>query len=136
MNYFFRLIVYLQTLTYLHQVKSTLKYVLLLFCLGLIMPIAAFATEKDPKNSEGKQEEFKEDSLVIYADENKVSDPFILEDQVSISQQQANTRETTKTYNPPTTEKQEVREEDPNAAMSFNFIYYIIDKFKLADPLD
>jgi hypothetical protein len=30
----------------------------------------------------------------------------------------------------------EVVEGDPNSAMSFNFIYYIIDKFKFTDPLE
>ena len=136
MNYFFRLIVYLQTLTYLHQVKITLKHAFLLFCLGLIVPANVFATEKDPKNNEGNQQGLKEDSLVIYADDNKVSDPFILENQVSVSQEQNSSRENKSGYATPSSEKSQVREEDPNAAMSFNFIYYIIDKFKLADPLD
>ena len=33
-------------------------------------------------------------------------------------------------------ESDEVVEGDPNSAMSFNFIYYIIDKFKFTDPLE
>lgn len=100
------------------------------------MPADIFATEKDPKNSEGKQQEPKEDSLVFYADENKVSDPFVLEDQVSVRQEQIVPREDKNGDSSSSSEKSEVNEEDPNAAMSFNFIYYIIDKFKLADPMD
>ena len=100
------------------------------------------ATEKNPKDNGANQQaqEVKEDSLGIYEEENKVNDPFMLEDQLLISQESAvQERSTPVIYQQPPSKASSPsvkQAEDDNSAMSFNFIYYIIDKFKLADPMD
>ena len=83
-------------------------------------------------------QEPREDSLVIYEEETKVLDPFMLEDQANPAPQQQKSFQTPENYSANEVNKPspETDEEESNSAMSFNFIYYIIDKFKLADPLD
>lgn len=124
--------------------QSSLKFVLLVVGLSLILPGAALATEKNNQEGNTQQQaqeqssqESKEDSIATYEDEYKVNDPFMLEDQMILSQEAIATEQPgpVKTASKPA--KEEVQQQDEsNSAMSFNFIYYIIDKFKLADPLD
>ena len=45
-------------------------------------------------------------------------------------------KSSTETFDNNIDESDKVAEGDPNSAMSFNFIYYIIDKFKFTDPLE
>jgi len=110
--------------------------------LALVLPFTVAATEKNPKGDEGikqsqEAQEVKEDTLGIYDEENKVSDPFMLEDQLQISQEPVSQERTAPTQQPKKTATNKSKQvEDDNSAMSFNFIYYIIDKFKLADPMD
>ena len=117
-----------------------LKLFLAAVSFSLILPLSGFATEKDQKDGEGNQQqsqEAKEDSLGIYDEENKINDPFMLDDQLLISQEPITPERSTPPSVRSETKKVETEEdEDSNSAMSFNFIYYIIDKFKLADPMD
>jgi hypothetical protein len=127
-------------------VHSSLKYILFSVCLTLILPGAVFATEKDnqaggesqqPQEQEQEVQEYKEDSTANYDDEYMVNDPFMLEDQIILSQEAITTEKPVAVKTNLKSGKDEVQEQDEsNSAMSFNFIYYIIDKFKLADPLD
>ena len=133
------MIVYLQTLTYLHVVNSNLKSIFAALIVVLAVPLDSFATSTDPKTDSDKAVQEKpvpEDSIGFYDLENKVDEGFQLEDRGSVIQESANTEKTTSTYNPTTPAEKIEDLENPNSAMSFNFIYYIIDKFKLADPLD
>jgi hypothetical protein len=121
-------------------VISRLKFFFAAFCLTLIIPVSGFATEPERQNGTLNQEpkEAKEDSLGIYDEENKVNDSYVLEDQLLRSQdtfKQDNNNSPSRT-NTVVVKTEEPEDEDSNSAMSFNFIYYIIDKFKLADPLD
>lgn len=87
-----------------------------------------------------KKKKTAEDSLDIYAEENKVQDDFIVP---VYPQAQPLAKPVVKqnsgltTFDKSRAEAETVQEEDdPNSAMSFNFIYYIIDKFKFTDPLE
>ena len=119
-----------------------LKYFFTAVSLALVLPFAVSATEKNPKGDEGNKQskeaqEVKEDTLGIYDEENKVSDPFMLEDQQLISQEPISQERTVAAPQPKKSASNNPKQvEDDNSAMSFNFIYYIIDKFKLADPMD
>ena len=118
---------------------SRLKFLFSLACLSLLVSATGYANGQNPQDGEAQQpaQEAKEDSLGIYDEEYKVNDPFMLEDQFNISQEAIVPESTTTPAPKQQTAKVTVQEEeDENSAMSFNFIYYIIDKFKLADPLD
>lgn len=138
------MIVYLQTLTRFHQVNVKQKLLLTSLIVLVAAPISGFAIETNPTNGDDarqeeiKRKEAKEDTLGVYESENKVNDGYQLEDQLLLIPQEPVISERTSTSYTTTqeTNKGVATEEDPNAAMSFNFIYYIIDKFKLADPLD
>lgn len=120
--------------------NSKLKYIFTVVCISLIVPAAAFATEKNPKGGEGTQpaQEAREDSLgTTYSDDLKSNEPFILEDQVKHTQELIVPQKPVTSTTTAQSEKPEPQQnDDTNSAMSFNFIYYIIDKFKLADPMD
>ena len=89
-----------------------------------------------------KKKKTEEDSLDIYEEENKVKNDFVM----PIYQPQAKppVKQGAKTNAGTAFDKNRVEannvdgveEEDPNSAMTFNFIYYIIDKFKFTDPLE
>ena len=127
--------------------QSSLKNFLFSVCLSLIIPGAVFATEQDNQERENNQqaqeqeaehaEENKEDSVVPDYDEYKVNDPFMLEGQVMLNQEAVSTDRPAPVRTSSKPVKEDLQEQDEsNSAMSFNFIYYIIDKFKLADPMD
>lgn len=99
------------------------------------MPFTSFAVKVDPgTDCPNKKKILQEDSVNIYESENKV-----LED---VQTQKAPVKKPVvgktnyKTIDNNLDESDEVAESDPNSAMSFNFIYYIIDKFKFTDPLE
>lgn len=116
-----------------------LKNFFIIACIFLLAPVAAIATEKNPKDEGPPQpaQETQGDSLSMYADDNKVTDPIMLNGQ-RLSSQEEFAEEVSVNYSQTSERKtvEEQQQEDSNSAMSFNFIYYIIDKFKLADPLD
>lgn len=124
--------------------NSQLKSIITAVTVFIAVPMTGFALDTTPEKEDGKkqeerkQEEVKEDSAVNYEIENKVNDPYQLDDQLLLLPQEPVISErTTNTYQATEeSEKNITTEEDPNAAMSFNFIYYLIDKFKLADPMD
>ena len=131
------MVVYLQTLTRFYTLNFKPRYVFAGLIVFLAIPLVSFSTEKDPKKGVKSTPQAKEDSVGMYESENKVQDPFVLEDQPTTYQVIEPSARDNTSYESTLaeTEKTEV-EEDPNSAMSFNFIYYIIDKFKLADPMD
>jgi len=101
------------------------------------MPLSCFAIEGGSKTDCPKKKKAKEDTVGIYESENKVSQeakiPDFNKEQVA---EKSNTKKAkSKTFEPNPDESDEVGKDDPNSAMSFNFIYYIIDKFKFTDPL-
>ena len=103
------------------------------------MPFSSFAGTVDPETDcPKKKNKQPEDSVGIYESENKVLEEE--QTQVMPKPKQVAVKTTkkpsvAKTYNKVDT-SDEVVDGDPNSAMSFNFIYYIIDKFKFTDPLE
>ena len=101
------------------------------------MPLASLAAEVVPTDGDEKPAAVKEDSVGIYESENKVNEDYALDGYTQTIPAATSEQLTQSAYKSPAAEKEKVdAEEDPNSAMSFNFVYYIIDKFKLADPLD
>jgi hypothetical protein len=111
------------------------------------MPLTGYTTGGDPKDEGDKPKKEKpeekkakskstEDSLDIYKSENKVLDNIEIpsydrsSNEKDVSSTNSNERLRQNINN-----NTEAEEEDPNSAMSFNIIYYIIDKFKFTDPL-
>ena len=116
------------------------KHLILSLIIACALPLSGFAVDSEDKPDCPKKSTNKEDSVQIYEDEIKVND------NITISPAQPRTaqpsaaikKETTyKPYEnkPSSTEKVDA-EAEQHSAMSFNIIYYIIDKFKFTDPLD
>ena len=101
------------------------------------MPLSGYSTGGDPKDEGEKPKKEKpddkkasnkttEDSLDIYESENKVLNNV----EIPNYDRPSNNRETTNTNNKRLrqniNDNTEAEEDDPNSAMSFNIIYYII----------
>ena len=100
------------------------------------MPFSGIAGTENPNSDcPKKKKSLQEDSVNIYDDsENKVVEEIQL--QVVPSKKPVAEKTSNKTIDKNIDDSNEVAEGDPNSAMSFNFIYYIIDKFKFTDPLE
>lgn len=113
------------------------KVFIFLLVAVVAMPAYSFEGGADPNDNCPKKKKSKQDSVGIYESENKVMEEADLKE---FQFQQPDTKQSTNetNYNSPNelVEVKEVDEKDPNSAMSFNIIYYIIDKFKFADPLE
>ncbi len=104
------------------------------------MPFSSFAFTEDPNSDcPKKKKSLQEDSVNIYDDsENKVLEEIQLQvvpNKKPVAEK-APEKTSYKTFGNNIDDSDEVAEGDPNSAMSFNFIYYIIDKFKFTDPLE
>jgi hypothetical protein len=130
--------VYLQTLTEVSTVLHRYRFHIFILVAFFIVPFSSFAIEGDPSTDCPKKKKNKEDSIGIYESENKGLEEVQIQEYQKKEPDAKQTREkvnnTTLTY--AADEQDQVSEEDPNSAMSFNFIYYIIDKFKFTDPLE
>ena len=118
----------------------SLRYKILMLILGLvvILPLSSTATTVDPEDKCPKQNQVKEDSLGIYEAENKTLEADMVPDYLRMKPTAQPATPNTKkviTENKVAV-KEVVKQEDDNSAMSFNFIYYIIDTFKFTDPLE
>ena len=116
--------------------KYSIKYQFLILATIIILPISSYANSIDPKTDCPKKK--IQDSVDVAKEDNQIPE------QIKV--------QTPPKKNPvvkPLPEKVAYRsieddmddsgkigEDDPNSAMSFNFIYYIIDKFKFTDPLE
>ncbi len=100
------------------------------------MPFSSFALTENPNSDcPKKKKSLQEDSVNIYDDsENKVVEEIQL--QVVPNKKPVAEKTSDKTFGNNIDDSDDVAEGDPNSAMSFNFIYYIIDKFKFTDPLE
>ena len=103
------------------------------------MPFSSFAVKVDPGTDCPKKKKIlQEDSVNIYESENKVLEDVQTQKAPAKKPVAEKPVEKTsyKTFDNNLDESDKVAESDPNSAMSFNFIYYIIDKFKFTDPLE
>jgi hypothetical protein len=103
------------------------------------MPLSNFAGTVNPgEDCPKKKKSLQEDSVNIYESENKVLEDEQFQD-IPMKMPVADKvpeKTSNETYANSIDESNKVEEGDPNSAMSFNFIYYIIDKFKFTDPLE
>ena len=103
------------------------------------MPFSSFAVSVEPgTDCPKKKKSLQEDSVNIYESENKVYEDVQTQkapEKRPVAEKQVE-KNNYKTIDNNIDESDEVAESDPNSAMSFNFIYYIIDKFKFTDPLE
>ena len=104
------------------------------------MPFSSFAGTVDPKSECPKKKSTKqqEDSVSIYESENKVMEDAQIQEipwKKPVAKKSVE-KTSYKTFDNNLDESDKVVDGDPNSAMSFNFIYYIIDKFKFTDPLE
>lgn len=103
------------------------------------MPFSGYANTVDPKSDCPKKKNTQqEDSVGIYESENKVLEEVQIQETPKKKPVASKSAEKTsyKKFDNNLEESDKVVEGDPNSAMSFNFIYYIIDKFKFTDPLE
>ena len=99
------------------------------------MPFSSFAVTGEPSTDcPNKKKILQEDSVNIYESENKVLEE--VQTQKAPVKKPVVGKTSYKTFDNNLDESDKVAESDPNSAMSFNFIYYIIDKFKFTDPLE
>jgi hypothetical protein len=103
------------------------------------MPFAGYSGTIGLKSDCLKKKNIQqEDSVSIYESENKVLNDA--QAQEIPKNRPIITKTPTKTSSESFTsnldESDNGVEQDPNSAMSFNIIYYIIDKFKFTDPLE
>jgi len=119
---------------------SVVKYRYKIFFLALvcsaIIPLSGYAINDPNKKECSKKKNSQKDSLVV----KDVESPVLLEEtKIPVAKtaikQTTSIRTTHKTFEDRLEESNGL-DEDPNSAMSFNFIYYIIDKFKFTDPLE
>ncbi len=134
--------VYLRTLNEFPLVRNKSSSLILIVVIVLAVPFSGFATDpkQDGQNENGQQENTsKEDSVTIYEEDTKVNDQLYDYTPIIPSANDAVISGATE-YKPYVAKSQETEkleaEVDSNSAMSFNFIYYIMDKFKFTDPLD
>ena len=116
----------------------SIRYKILMLIIGLVvvLPLSSYASAEDPEDKLTKNNQVKEDSLGIYEAENKTLEANDVPDYLRRTPQE---QSTVVNKNNPTEKvavKEVVKEEEDNSAMSFNFIYYIIDTFKFTDPLE
>ena len=114
------------------------KYLFLVLAAIIILPISSSAFGIDPNVDCPKKKKVEEDTLDLYESENKVPQEFQIQ---SVPTKKPVVNRTPdkvayKTFDTDLEDTNKVGEDDPNSAMSFNFIYYIIDKFKFTDPLE
>jgi hypothetical protein len=104
------------------------------------LPLSGFAIDSEDKPDCPKKSTNKEDSVQIYEDEIKVNDTFTVSPTENVKTSNSAVVKEQATYKPyeskPTGTEKVDAEAEQHSAMSFNFIYYIIDKFKFTDPLD
>jgi hypothetical protein len=118
-------------------VKYRIKYQFLVLATIILLPLSSYSNSIDPK-TECLKKKTQEDSVDVLKEDNKIPEEI-----------KVKATPTKKTIVKPLPEKVAYRsmeddmddsgkigEDDPNSAMSFNFIYYIIDKFKFTDPLE
>ena len=107
---------------------------MLILGLVVILPLSSIASVVDPEDKKSKKNQVKEDSLGIYEAENKTLEANDVPDYLRMTPIVQPTA--TNLNENKVAVKEVVKEEDDNSAMSFNFIYYIIDTFKFTDPLE
>jgi len=103
------------------------------------MPFSSLAGTVDPSSDcPKKKKSLQEDSVNIYESENVDLEEVQPQEIPWEKKETENIPEKTnqERFDNNIDEADEVTEGDPNSAMSFNFIYYIIDKFKFTDPLE
>ena len=102
------------------------------------LPLTSYAGTADPnEDCPKKNNKQQEDSVTISESEIKAADDT---QTLKIPKKKPVAKNTSGNSSPKTlannlNEGEEDIAADPNSAMSFNFIYYIIDKFKFTDPL-
>ena len=101
------------------------------------MPLTGFSSTIDPNTECPKKKSQEGDSVSISEPEVLVSDEMQnqeipMEDEVAIKVSEKSNH----TFDTSVDESNKGMDRDPNSAMSFNFIYYIIDKFKFTDPME
>lgn len=120
------------------------RFLILILAFLLLTPVYGYSTKGDPKEEnpkKGEKAEKKtdviEDTLDIYEAENKTNDrveipKFTRKDNPATNR---NTKAVPSSYSSNDEDEADI-EDDSSSAMSFNIIYYIIDKFKFTDPLE
>ena len=111
------------------------RLIILILAAVISLPLSNFAITVDPKTEcPKKKKSEKEDSVSVYESENKVLEEVEIQD---IPQKPVAKKIRTENSNYNNFDNADKTVEgDPNSAMSFNFIYYIIDKFKFTDPFE
>ena len=116
--------------------KNRYRNIVLILACIIYLPLASFAMSSGSSVDCPKKKKTQKDSLSISESEKKV---LIVESQIPDKKPVVKTdipiRTTHKTFEDELEESKGTND-DPNSAMSFNFIYYIIDKFKFTDPLE
>lgn len=115
------------------------RFLIIILAGVITLPFTSFAGSEDPNSDcPKKKKSLQEDSVNIYESENKVLEEELLQVipmKKPVAEKVAE-KSSFKTFDNNLNESDEVAEGDPNSAMTFNFIYYIIDKFKFTDPLE
>lgn len=116
------------------------RYLILSLIVALALPISGFAVDTIDDPDCPKKSKNKEDSVHIYEDDIKVNDNMVIapaKSNDSFEQSLVKEEIDYTPYESKSMQSEKVDAEvDQTSAMSFNFIYYIIDKFKFDDPLD
>ena len=118
-------------------VKHNYRNILLVLVCMTCLPLSSFAVNSPIRTECPKNKKNQKDSLNIVSEsDTKVLkvEPQLL-DKKPLAKSNIPIRTTHKTFEDEL-EESKGADEDPNSAMSFNFIYYIIDKFKFTDPLE
>ncbi|RLD24730.1 MAG: hypothetical protein DRI71_01730 [Bacteroidetes bacterium] len=115
------------------------KSLLIILAAVILIPFSGYSGTIDPKSDcPKKNNKQQEDSVSIYESENKVFNDTQAEEipksRPIITKVPAKT--SSESFASNLDESDKGVEQDPNSAMSFNIIYYIIDKFKFTDPLE
>lgn len=117
-------------------VKHRYRNLLLILVCIICLPLSSFALNSSTWADCPKKKKTQNDSLSISESEKKVLlEESQIADKKPVVKADIPIRTTHKTFEDEL-EESEGANQDPNSAMSFNFIYYIIDKFKFTDPLE
>jgi hypothetical protein len=113
------------------------RFLIIILAAVISVPLTSFSSTLDPNTECPKKKSQEGDSVSISEPEVKDLDEMQLqeipmEEEVAIKAP----KNSGNSFDTSIDESNKGMDRDPNSAMSFNFIFYIIDKFKFTDPME
>ena len=115
------------------------RFVIIILAGVISLPFSSLSGSVDPvSDCPKKNNNSQEDSISVSDSDDIVEEDVQLQEFAENRLEREKVAEKTnyKDFENSSEDSDKVTEVDPNSAMTFNFIYYIIDKFKFTDPIE